>query len=638
MRQILLSISLLAAFLATPAAAQSDFGELFNRVRELKRQTPACAGSECLKGLATTVSEASAKSRVASSPVLPSNRATSAFTRSREASIPGARMSRQTLNSVWFAMNYLGETIAYSLCLGSDRADESATAFLRATLERARPHLQNINRTGIVNLDLGAFQGIADQMPQRSGESIGEDLAALFNLYQGQLTNANLACCQLNDGPVLPSPIIPNLSSVAASTGIAGGLFACFTCSDTVDEAVADLYNELVAANRRDLEAVQGCLTGVDVNSILQPVSRTAQYQNAFLSYNFTIRDISQTLLSNDCVCDEASRVDAPPPPATLSGAFFGRVVNAANQSPIAGATVALGSSSLSVRTNAEGVYRLAGVPPGNVALTASAPGFLAINRSLEMTHSGEIEANFNLAAAPVATGTLSGFVRNAATGAPISGVRVSLSNSTLSDTSAVNGAFRIPGVPVGNTVITASLAGFAPSTLNATVRTNETTTVSLSVSPILDEGQIRITINWLRNPSGQPRDLDLHLYGPREGSTSCFRVYFLTPGFLNSNPFAQLEVDNISVSGVPPTETIRIARLFPGTYTLFVNNYSGGANVLSQSQAQIAVFRGDRQVATYTVPNGPEEIWNVFTIDGATGQIRPVNQMRTTFPELVCR
>lgn len=637
MLKILLSITLLAA----SAAAQSNFNELFERVRELKHQTPACSGAECLKGLAATQSEASLKSRVSSARSLPAASPApsfSSFTRSRAASISEPRMSRQTLNSVWFAMNYLGETIAYSLCLGSDRADETSTAFLRTMLERARPHLQNINRTGIVNFDLGAFQGVADQMPQRTGESIGEDLAALFNLYQGQLTNANLACCQLNDGPVLPSPIIPNLSSVAASTGIAGGLFACFTCSDTVNEAVAELYNGLIAENRRDLEAVEGCLTGVNINSLLQPISVTAQYQNAFLSYNFTVRDVSQTLLSNDCVCDEASRVNAPPPPVSLSGVFFGRVLNAANQAPIAGATVALGNSSLSARTAADGTYRLAGVPPGNVALTASATGFLAVNRSLEMTNSGEIQVNFNLSAAPVATGTLTGFVRNAATGAPISGVRVSLSNSTLSDTSAVNGAFRIPGVPVGNTVITASLAGFAPSTLNATVRANETTTVSLSVSPILDEGQIRITINWLRNPNGQPRDLDLHLYGPRDGSASCFRVYYSSTGFLNSNPFAQLEVDNISLTDVPPTETIRISRLFPGTYTLFVDNYSGGANLLSQSQAQIAVFRGNRQIATYTVPNGPEEIWNVFTIDGATGQIRPVNQMRTTFPELVCR
>jgi hypothetical protein len=638
MRQILLSISLFAAFLATPAAAQSDFGELFHRVRELKRQTHACAGGECLKGLVTTVSEASVKSRVVSAPVLPLNRSTSAFSRSREASIPGARMSRQTLSAVWFAMNYLGETIAYSLCLGANRADETGANFLRATLERARPHLQTINRTGIVNLDLGAFQGIVDRMPQRSGESIGEDLAALFSVYQAQLTSADLACCQLNDGPVLPSPIIPNLASVAASTGIAGGIFACFTCSDTVDQAVSNLYNELIVSNRRDLEAVQGCLTGVDVNNLLQPVSPTAQYQSAFLGYNLTIRDVSQTLLSNDCVCDEASRVDAPPPPATLSGVFFGRVLNAANQAPIAGATVALGNSSLSARTAADGTYRLAGVPPGNVALTASASGFLSANRSIEMTASGEIQVNFSLTAAPVATGTLTGFVRNAATGTPISGVRVSLSNSTLSDISAVNGAFRIPGVPVGNTVITTSLAGFAPSTLNATIRANETTTVSLSVSPILEEGQVRITINWLRNPSGQPRDLDLHLYGPREGSTSCFRVYFGATGFLNSNPFAQLEVDNIATPDVPPTETIRVARLFPGTYTLFVDNYSGGANLLSQSQAQIAVFRGDRQVSSFTVPSGPEEIWNVFTIDGATGQIRPVNQMRTTFPEFVCR
>jgi hypothetical protein len=640
MRSILSStLAIFAILSCLPCAdAQTDLREFVSRVRELKRQAASCPDGGCFKEAAASLAASRPKSLLQPVRSELTDGLRNGLAPLRDASIPGARMSRQTLNSVWFAMNYIGETIAFSLCLGTGRTDETTTELLRSVLERARPHLQAINRTEIVTFDLGLLQGVSDRMAQSNGEAIGNDLVGLFTQYSGQLEAANISCCQLNDGPVLGSPIIPNLASVATTTAIAGGIFACFTCSDTVSSEMVEFYNSIIESNRRDMAAVQGCLTGTAISSLLRPVSATGANQTAYLTYLNAIRDVSQTLLANDCVCDLSSRVNLPPPPVSLLGVFTGRVVAAATQAPISGATVAVGSGGPTTRTAADGTYRLAGVAPGNVALTASATGFLAVSRSLEMPESGEVTANFSLATAPVATGTLTGVIRNASSGSAISGARITLSNSTLSDISAVNGAFRIPGVPVGNVVVTATLAGFAPATFNATVTANGTTNVNLSISPVLATGQIRITLNWLQNGSGQPRDLDMHLYGPREGSTSCFSVSFASPGFLGSNPYAQLEVDNIQLAGSPPTETIRIARLFPGTYTLFINNYSGGANLLSQSQAQIAVFRENQQISTVTVPAGPEEVWNVLTIDGTTGQITMVNQMRTTAPPLACR
>lgn len=619
------------------AEAQSDLGALVQRVREIKRQAPSCPDGQCVKEMATTFGMGEAKRRVVPSRVV-AEEEWSGKSGPRAATIPNARMGRQTLNSIWNGMSQIGETTALALCQGSTRTTASTTEYLRWSLERARPHLQNINRAGIVTFDLGLFQGVLDRMNQRTGDEIVEDVLGLYAQYAGQLTSANLACCQLNDGPVLPAPIIPNLANAAVSIGITGGVYSCLECSSKVDAAFMTLHNEVLVDAARDLQAVQGCMTGVEVGSLLRPLQPTSENQGAFLSYVYTVRDVSLALLANDCVCDLSSRVLVAPPPQTLSGTIVGRVISAATQAPLSGATVAVGSGTSSVRTAADGTYRLAGIAPGNVALTASASGFLSASRSVTLPAEGQVAVDFALTTAPVATGTLSGFVRNAATGSPISGVRISLSNSPLTDTSAVNGAFRIPGAPVGNTIVTASMAGFAPSTFSATVTADGTTILNLSISPVLDAGQVRITLNWQRNANDQPRDLDMHLYGPREGTTSCFYINFGNPGFLNASPFAQLEVDNIAVSGVPPTETIRISRLIPGTYTLFIDNYSGGANVLAQSQAQIAVFRENRQVATYTVPTGSPEVWHVLNLDGTTGQITVVNQLRTTFPPQACR
>ena len=97
------------------------------------------------------------------------------------------------------------------------------------------------------------------------------------------------------------------------------------------------------------------------------------------------------------------------------------------------------------------------------------------------------------------------------------------------------------------------------------------------------------------------------------------------------------LEVDNIKLSGHPPTETTRIARLSPGIYRFYVNNFRNEEpDGLSRSQATVQVFGGSGLMGSFTVPGGTGANWTVFEINGLTGAITTINQLAT--PSGNCR
>jgi hypothetical protein len=105
--------------------------------------------------------------------------------------------------------------------------------------------------------------------------------------------------------------------------------------------------------------------------------------------------------------------------------------------------------------------------------------------------------------------------------------------------------------------------------------------------------------------------------------------VYFASRGSATSPPFATLDID--VTSGFGP-ETITIERLLPGQYTYAVHNFSNEAP-LSASGAQVQVFSPTGVVATFSVPAGSGRWWTVFTLDGTTGAITPVNTIGSSPP-----
>ncbi|HZU08005.1 MAG TPA: hypothetical protein VFB73_18750 [Chloroflexota bacterium] len=105
--------------------------------------------------------------------------------------------------------------------------------------------------------------------------------------------------------------------------------------------------------------------------------------------------------------------------------------------------------------------------------------------------------------------------------------------------------------------------------------------------------------------------------------------MYFGNRGSLTGPPFAALD-RNVTNGGGP--ETITIARLAPGQYTYAVHNFSNDAP-LGGSGARVEVRRGDALLGAFSAPAGSGRWWTVFTLDGATGAIAPVNALRDTPP-----
>jgi hypothetical protein len=221
------------------------------------------------------------------------------------------------------------------------------------------------------------------------------------------------------------------------------------------------------------------------------------------------------------------------------------------------------------------------------------------------------------------ATGALVVEVTNALTGAPFAGAVVDVrtgagapptASVAASTVTGADGRARFASLPAGSYTLFVT----APSMIQAVVTdvavaANDATVRRVALSPVLAAGETRIVLTWGANPS----DLDSHLTGP-DGAGGSFHVFYgnrfsRAPSSTTSD--AALDVDDISSFG---PETITIYRQFAGTYCYSVHNFTGGSG-LGASGAQVSVFRGSQQVATYTVPATTSEVWTVFKLSGST-------------------
>jgi len=136
-----------------------------------------------------------------------------------------------------------------------------------------------------------------------------------------------------------------------------------------------------------------------------------------------------------------------------------------------------------------------------------------------------------------------------------------------------------------------------------------------------------RFTLTWGENPS----DLDCHLWTPAiYGNT--YHVYFGSRGSLESAPYAELDVDDMSGYG---PENITVKQSFSGTYTYAIHHWAGGGTITT-SNAHVRVVNNQQEILSIGVPNvnsGSNWWWHVCDIDGGTGQLTVVNQVTQDAP-----
>jgi photosystem II stability/assembly factor-like uncharacterized protein len=247
---------------------------------------------------------------------------------------------------------------------------------------------------------------------------------------------------------------------------------------------------------------------------------------------------------------------------------------------------------------------------------------------------------------------TLAGYVTDATTGLGIEGATVSVAG--LSTTTLANGYYLINNVPPGtltaefngyplsgtaplnvqftdqstdNTqTVTASKTGYSTYTNNQVV-INPTgiTTLDMSLSPTLAEGDMRLVLNW----GVAPTDLDSHLKTPLiEGNY--YHVYFSDKGSEVSPPYAILDHDDVTSYG---PETVTIVQFFNGTYYYYVHNYTG-EHPINASNGVVQIYNSTGLINTVQSPTtGDGLYWHVCNINGVTKAITVINQIVTTPP-----
>jgi uncharacterized protein YfaP (DUF2135 family) len=214
--------------------------------------------------------------------------------------------------------------------------------------------------------------------------------------------------------------------------------------------------------------------------------------------------------------------------------------------------------------------------------------------------------------------GIITGRIVDALTGNPIAGARIILGNP-IETNSDSDGNFSLE-VPEGiYNIIIQKEGNINVNISDFSVVGNQLNVLGIvAMSPILETGALRIVLTW--NPQ---IDLDSHLTGPIPNTNSRFHVYWFSLGNLNSSPFSLLDRDDLFGPG---PETITISETFDGIYRFSVHDYTNlnsfNSSNLSNSNAQVRVFSGNDQIASFTVPNQDGTLWKVFELNGLTKEI----------------
>ncbi|MBE6949024.1 MAG: hypothetical protein E7456_04180 [Ruminococcaceae bacterium] len=318
-----------------------------------------------------------------------------------------------------------------------------------------------------------------------------------------------------------------------------------------------------------------------------------------------------------------------------------------ASTSELEGATVKLYSGSntttplSTIKTDESGKFSF-NIAKGNYTLVISADGYRTLTSS-QTVADDEIKYTEHILLmdnSQSGLGSAGGTVMNALDGKGLSNVTIKLRNDwnntsgpycEYETTTSSSGRYTIENMPVGYYTVEASRHGYVTGYTNIIVLSDaERSDFDFTITPTLNEDEIRIVLTWGSSPS----DLDSHLIG-RTPSNGTFNVYYSDKEYhYDGVEMANLDVDDTSSYG---PETITILENIYGTYTYAVHNYSNrnssSSTALSFSGAVVRVFVGSVQVAEYNVPTDQVgTYWTVFEI-ARNGRILPINTISNTKP-----
>ncbi len=154
-------------------------------------------------------------------------------------------------------------------------------------------------------------------------------------------------------------------------------------------------------------------------------------------------------------------------PPNPTKGSVSGYIKDGMTGEPLEGVLVmSIGAETKSASTDANGLYIINDLTPGDVSLSAARSGYITASAS------GVVTAGNKLTYSPILTTDptpipikLIGSVVNASDNTPLSDVNIKVLNSTYSVLTDGSGVFQIDGVPGGSITVEVSLDGYINAT-----------------------------------------------------------------------------------------------------------------------------------------------------------------------------
>lgn len=303
------------------------------------------------------------------------------------------------------------------------------------------------------------------------------------------------------------------------------------------------------------------------------------------------------------------------------------------------------------VKTDADGVYKITSVKAGNYYLIFQKDGYYEGIQTCTLNNStAEITmapCTLTSKSAEVEKGSVSGKIIDSVTGKAVSGVTVRIregqgnvtgeqvKKETKTDS---EGNYKFteltPGIYTIQVLdLRSDKQEYISTSFNVYIESGkESVNNGTGLSPIIDDEQVRFVLRWGNKESGAPEDLDSHMIGPNASGSGQFHTFYMDKSYIDDeseDTLADLDLDDTTWEG---PETTTIYKKSAGTYYFYVHNYTDKddkvSSTLATSQASVQVYSGSRLVQTFYVPNKEGTLWSVCGYDSLTGTITPINKM----------
>lgn len=176
--------------------------------------------------------------------------------------------------------------------------------------------------------------------------------------------------------------------------------------------------------------------------------------------------------------------------------------------------------------------------------------------------------------------------------------------------------------LPSGDYTVTIRCSGYTEESFDCTVSSyTQETNRDFTITPVLEEGQIRIVLTWGSNPT----DLDSYLSGTTDSGQQVYTSFRNRTCTSNGQTLAELDVDDTDGYG-PETTTIYDIN---GVYEFRVVDFTG-SGTMSSSGAVVKVYTPNAAAPVeISICGGLENGWFVCRIDH--GEVSVVNTASAT-------